>query len=176
VPGEEVDADKLPPRAFDSDIQRAWTRGLFNLYNQSMKMTPELDAQFRSLAEQRIGADPLRYYVWLPLLRVADMWLRPRTEALPLNSRWWEFYEDPKDSVIGGALGAANLALIVLAVIGAIRGQVRFAGTMLVWIVLRSAFLSTLENPEPRYVLECYPAVLVLAAAVFQRDKLPPQK
>ena len=176
VPGEEVDAGKLPPRAFDSDIQRAWTRGLFNLYNQSHKITPELDAQFRSLAEQRIAADRLRYYLWLPLLRVADMWLRPRTEALPLNSRWWEFREDPKDSALGGVLGAANLALVLLAVIGALRGHVRFAGTMLVWIVLRSVFLSTLENPEPRYVLECYPAVLVLAAAAFQRAKLPSQE
>ncbi len=177
VPGEEVDADKLPSRAFDSDLQRAWTHGLFKLYNQSQKMTPELDAQFRSLAEQRIAADRLRYYVWLPLLRVVDMWLRPRTEALPLNSRWWEFREDPKDSAIGGALGAANLVLIVLAVLGALRGQVRFAGTMLVWIVLRSAFLSTLENPEPRYVLECYPAVLVLAAAAFRsKEKISTQR
>jgi len=169
VPGEPVDASKLPDRAFDSALQRAWTRGLFNLYNQSQKLTPELDAQFRSLAEQRITAAPLRYYVWLPLLRVADMWLRPRTEALPLNSRWWEFREDPKDAAIGGALGLANLFLMVLAVVGATRGHVRFAGTLLLFIVLRSAFLSTLENPEPRYVLECYPAVLVLAAAAFRR-------
>jgi len=28
-----------------------------------------------------------------------------------------------------------------------------------------SAFLLTLENPEPRYTLECYPAVIVFAAA-----------
>lgn len=172
VPGDEADAGKLPDRAFDSEIQRAWTRGLFRVYNESHKMTPELDAQFRSLAGQRIAASPLRYYLWLPLLRVTDMWLRPRTEALPLNSRWWEFREDPKDSALGVALGLANLALVVLAVLGALRGDVRFAGVMLVWIVLRSAFLATLENPEPRYVLECYPALLVLAAAAFRKDKV----
>lgn len=171
VSGEEIDAGKLPARAFDSELERQWTFALFNIYNRTLKMTPELDAQFRSLAGERIAAHPVRYYVWLPGLRVLDMWLRPRTEALPLNSRWWEFRDDPRDAAIGSALGAANLALIVLAVIGAVRGNVRFAGVMLVWIVLRSAFLSTLENPEPRYVLECYPAVLVLAAAVFQKRK-----
>ena len=171
MPGEEADVNNLPSRAFDSDMQRAWTRGLFRLYNESQKITPELDAQFRSLAEQRIAEHPLRYYVWLPTLRVADMWLRPRTEALPINSRWWEFRVDPGDAAIGCALGAANLALIVLAVIGAARRQVRFAGLMLVWIVLRSAFLSSVENPEPRYVLECYPAVMVFAAAVFGRKE-----
>jgi hypothetical protein len=31
-------------------------------------------------------------------------------------------------------------------------------------------FLGTLENPEPRYTLECYPAVIVMAAA-FLIDK-----
>ncbi len=174
VPGEELDAGKLPGRAIDSDVQRMGTQKLFALYNQSYKMSPELDAQFRSLAEERIAANRLRYYVWLPLLRVADMWLRPRTEALPLNSRWWEFREDPKDATLGSALGAANLALLVLAIMGAGRGNVRFAGLMLLWVVLRSAFLSTLENPEPRYVLECYPAVLVWAAAAFRRNNATP--
>ena len=171
VPGEAVNPDLLPARAFDSDVQRAMTRGLFNVYNQTHKITPELDAQFRALADQRIATNPLRYYVWVPLLRAADLWLRPRNEALPLNSRWWEFREDPKDSAIGCALGAVNLALLVLAVVGAVRGHVRFAGTMLVWIVLRTAFLSSVESPEPRYVLECYPAVMVFAAAVFQREQ-----
>ncbi len=169
VPGEEVDPTLLPPRAFDDEIQRAWTFALFNVYNQDYQMTPELDAQFRSLAEQRVQASLLRYYVLLPSARVLDMWLRPRTEALPLNSRWWELASDPRDSLIGIALGAINLALIGLALLGAFRGDVRPAGFMLVWIVLRCLFLGTLENPEPRYVLECYPAVIVFASAALAR-------
>jgi hypothetical protein len=35
------------------------------------------------------------------------------------------------------------------------------------FILLRTAFLTTLETPEPRYVLMCYPALLALAAHVF---------
>jgi hypothetical protein len=36
---------------------------------------------------------------------------------------------------------------------------------MLLFVLLRSAFLGTLENPEPRYTLECYSFVLLLAGA-----------
>jgi hypothetical protein len=35
------------------------------------------------------------------------------------------------------------------------------------FIVLRTLFLSSLENPEPRYVLECFPVVLALAGCAF---------
>jgi hypothetical protein len=38
-----------------------------------------------------------------------------------------------------------------------------------VFILLRTAFLSTLETPEPRYVLVCFPAIVALAAQVFAR-------
>lgn len=176
IPGEEVDAGLLPSRAFDDPVEQAMTLRLLERYNETCtpcRVTPEIDAEFHRIADQRIERAPFRYYVWLPALRALDMWLRPRTEALPLNSRWWEFRDDPRDAAIGTALGAANLALIVLALLGAARGKVRPAGVMLVWIVLRSAFLATLGNPEPRYVLECYPAVFVFAAAAFPARHKP---
>jgi len=37
------------------------------------------------------------------------------------------------------------------------------------FIVLRTAFLITLETPEPRYVLVCFPALMALGAQVFAR-------
>ena len=55
---------------------------------------------------------PLRYYVWLPLLRIADMWLRPRTETLPSDSRWWEFNDDPKWSALAVGLGVIGLLYV----------------------------------------------------------------
>jgi hypothetical protein len=36
--------------------------------------------------------------------------------------------------------------------------------------VLRSLFLGSLENPEPRYTLECFPAVILAASAWFHRN------
>src|SRR6266852_9531741 len=38
---------------------------------------------------------------------------------------------------------------------------------LLGFVVLRSLFLGTLENPEPRYTLECYPVVLAFAGVAF---------
>jgi len=94
------------------------------------------------------------------------MWFRPRTEMLPLSSRWWEFADDPRDAVLAALWGLINLAFVIAAVMGVIRGpRPRYLGLMLLFIVLRSAFLGTLENPEPRYTLECYPVIFVLGAA-----------
>ena len=57
---------------------------------------------------------------------------------------------------------------------GVVRGpHPRYLALMLLFVLLRSAFLGTLENPEPRYTLECYPVVLVLGAAwISGRRKL----
>jgi hypothetical protein len=45
----------------------------------------------------------------------------------------------------------------------------RWAGLLLSFLLLRSAFLGTVENPEPRYTLECYPAIIVLASSWLGR-------
>jgi len=51
-----------------------------------------------------------------------------------------------------------------------------YSGLLLTFLVLRSAFLGTLENPEPRYTLECFPVVIVLASAWFARhSQVPPE-
>jgi 4-amino-4-deoxy-L-arabinose transferase-like glycosyltransferase len=161
-----VDPGLLPSRAFDNQQEREQTQGIFDDYNKSHVVGPELDARFEQLAKARIRRHPMRYYVWLPALRITDMWLRPRTETLPLNSRWWEFADDTQDSVLATIWGAINLLFIGAAVMGAIRGpRPRFLALMLLFVLLRSAFLGTLENPEPRYTLECYPVVLLLAGA-----------
>ena len=171
VPGDTVDADKLPARAFDSEAAAPADRGLLADYNQVLHVTPELDARFAALAGQRIRQAPLRYYVWLPLVRIADMWLRPRTETLPSDTRWWEFNDDPKWSALAVAMGVIGLLYLGLAAAGLIEAHnIALFGLLLTFLILRSIFLSTLENPEPRYTLECYPVVIVLAAAFLARQ------
>jgi 4-amino-4-deoxy-L-arabinose transferase-like glycosyltransferase len=166
VSGDKVDIDLLPSRAFDSADERGKTRSLLADYNKVLVVNPQLNTRFMELARERIRGNPLRYYVWLPALRIADMWLRPRTEMLPLNSRWWEYGDDTKACVLATLWGVLNLLFIGAAVMGIVRGpRPRYLGMMLLFVALRSAFLGTLSNPEPRYTLECYPVVLLLDAA-----------
>lgn len=165
----KFDIDNLPLRAFDSDDQEDQTEQLFNEYKKTLEITPELDERFAALAAERIHHSPLRYYLGLPLVRIADMWLRPRTELVPVNTRWWEFDDDPKWIAVALIFGAINILYVGAAATGWIKG--RFAapmGMLVMFVVIRSLFLGTLENPEPRYTLECYPVVIVLARAWFQ--------
>ena len=167
VPGTAIDAGRLPSRAFDNPQQQTATAQLIDDYNNLLHISTELDDKFEVIASERIHAHPARYYLWLPVLRIADMWLRPRTEMLPSDSRWWEFNDEPKWSVLAVSLGAINLVYVLCAIMGGV-GSRRTAllGLLLSFLVVRSAFLGTLENPEPRYTLEMYPVVIVLAAAL----------
>ncbi len=170
VPGSDIDFSRLPNRAFDSPEQRRQTSGLFAEYNENHDMEPELDARFAALAEQRVHAAPLRYYVWLPALRIADMWLRPRTELFPSDPRWWEFNDDRVWLAVSIAFGAINLVYVFLSAAGLVHSREVFGiGVFVFFLLLRSGFLGSLENPEPRYTLECYPAVILLASALFHR-------
>jgi Dolichyl-phosphate-mannose-protein mannosyltransferase len=167
VPGDKIDPLKLPSRATEDAAERDATLAVIADYNESKDMTPELDARFEKLAADRIRARPLRYYLVLPALRVTDMWLRPRTETLPPDPRWWEFNDDAKRSFVAVAFGLLNLAYVGAALLALVRRPlaIRWAGLLVGFLLLRSVFLGTLENPESRYTLEGYPAIIVLAAA-----------
>jgi 4-amino-4-deoxy-L-arabinose transferase-like glycosyltransferase len=166
IPGDKVDINNIPTRAFDTPEQRRQTQAILDDYHKILVVNPALNERLMELANDRIRPNPLRYYVWLPALRSLDMWVRPRTELLPLNSRWWEYRDDMHDCVLATLWGMLNLLLLVAAMMGLIRGpRPRYLGMMLLFVVLRSAFLGTLANPEPRYTLECYPVVFLLAGA-----------
>jgi 4-amino-4-deoxy-L-arabinose transferase-like glycosyltransferase len=185
VDGEPVDFHLLPERAFDSRQEYDATQDLVTSYNQQLHVEPDLDAGFEQLAQQRIRHSLFRYYVWLPSLRITSMWLRPRTELLPIETRWWEFGSHPQESTIALAWSALNLFYVLAAMRGwwkwrrvqitrspghQITRSLGLAGvTLVAFIVIRSVFLGTLENPEPRYVLECFPALLALAGGAFAR-------
>ena len=170
VPGDKVDATNLPSRAFDTLEQREKTFHLFAQYNQTLHMTPALDAQFAQLASERIRAHPFRYYICLPLVKIADMWLRPRTELLPPDSRWYEFSDDPQWIALAVGFGVLNLLYVLAAAAGLIRGRpIAWVGLGISYIVLRSLFLGTMENPEARYTLECYPVVILMASGIWRK-------
>jgi hypothetical protein len=87
---------------------------------------------------------------------------------LPIEPRWWTF-DDERESWIAIAYGGLNLLLVAAAIFGFAKFRnVRIYGLLLGFVLLRSVFFSTIENPEPRYTLECFPVILVMAAAAIQ--------
>ncbi len=171
VPGDKIDPRKLPSRALENAPERDSTLALIADYNQDQDLTPELDARFDRLAEDRIHEHPSRYYLVLPMLRVTDMWLRPRTELLPVDPRWWTLNDETKRSITAVGFGLLNLAYVCAALLALIRKTPAIHGLVLLagFVLLRSALLLTIESPEPRYTLECYPVVIICAAACLAK-------
>jgi 4-amino-4-deoxy-L-arabinose transferase-like glycosyltransferase len=173
VPGSKIDPAQLPRRALDTESQQSVTEQVVEAYNNELHVSPDLDKKFDALAAERIRAHPIRYFIGLPLLRILDMWVRPRTEMLPCDSRWWEFNDEPKWSGLAVSLGAINLAYLMCALAGWMRSHdVPLTRLLLLFVILRSFFLGTLENPEPRYTLEMYPIVIIFAAAALSRSQI----
>lgn len=162
-----IDIDDLPSRAFDSPAQYDATSRLLDQYNATTKMTPSLDAAFGRLAAERIAAHPFRYYIWLPAARVADMWLRPRTEAFHLDVFWWRWRDHPRQSAGAMALGLLNLAYLLAALAGALWRRAPYLVLLGACVALRCAVLALIAAPEARYTVEAYPVIIVCAGAAI---------
>jgi hypothetical protein len=163
VPDSPLEIGKLPSRAFDSPAQYAETAAIAADYNTNgYDLTPEIDARFAHLAQQRIAAHPLRSYLWLPLGRVTDMVLRPRVENLDIDLDWWVYRHHHNETLFSWAYAALNALYLGLAAI-ALCLRPRLWLAMLAYIVMRTALLLTVEAPEARYTLEFFPILFPLA-------------
>jgi 4-amino-4-deoxy-L-arabinose transferase-like glycosyltransferase len=168
----------LPPRAFDDAEQLAQTRAVYAAYNAETSASPAFDAAFARIAAERIVAHPLRYYVLMPVARELNMWLRPRTELMKMPLDWWAVQEHPRKSAFEMAYALLNAAYLALALVGLWRwrgskwtGNEAVAAAMIGFVALRCALLLTLDNSEPRYTLECFPVVILLAGYALARGK-----
>ncbi len=163
-----IDLTTLPARAIDNPGQYQETKRLLHDYNAVTTLTPELDARFEQLANERIQVHPVRYYLQLPLLRLINMWLRPRIETFLPELRWWQYAKHPGLTTFAILYGAVNLAYLLAAFAGLLRWP-RLAGAMLAFLLVRSLLLATVEAPETRYTLECFPVLFLLGAAALAR-------
>jgi len=178
--GGTLSMKDLPPRAFDSPQQRAETAAVFAQYNQTTVPAPAIDAAFARIAAERVMAHPARYYVVLPVARELDMWLRPRTELMKLPLDFWNVRAHPGASTEEFAIATLNLAYLLLAIAGFFRwrrhgfsGQGTLAFAMVAFVALRCILLLTLDNSEPRYTLECFPVIILLAGLLFAGKQNP---
>ncbi|HEV2618337.1 MAG TPA: glycosyltransferase family 39 protein [Acidobacteriaceae bacterium] len=191
-PGAPIELGDIPPRAFSagspSASQRLRTRTAQVLadYNatgaDSSEVIPAIDARFAALAAERIRAHPLLYYFVLPVSRVLDMVLRPRTEMMPVSLDWWAWTSHRAQTIFAAAYASLNFAYLAFAGAGFIAWKRRrwqhtiqplpsnsreLAIAMAAAILLRAALLLTIDNSEPRYTLEFFPILFVCASALF---------
>jgi hypothetical protein len=170
---EEIEIDQLPSYAFDSQDEKERVADLIDEYNEALTIDPSLDQGFREIALERTAHHPLRTYVKVPLLRTLTLWFTPRVELLPSSGHLWpvreEWQDDRSDFLITLALTIANGIYVALALGGAWLARRRPGWALLIFYsLIRSLFfVKFVDTPEPRYVLECFPAVIALAAQVF---------
>ncbi len=172
VPGDTLDISKVAGRAFDTPAERKETAALFDEYNDNgFNMTPEIDEGFARLGRERAAGHALRSHVGLPLGRVADMWLRPRVENLPIDLDWWVYAHHHVETRFSWAYAGLNAFYLLLGVAGLCL-RPRMWPWMLAYMLLRSAMLLTVSAPEARYTLECFPMLFALggvAVSAFAR-------
>lgn len=176
---ESIDVEEIPARAFDSPEEKQRVAAILDQYNNDLTLTPEEDAAFSQLASERTTRHPLRTYLWLPAARAVTIWFTPRIELLPVSGHVFPLAQmredDPVDQEVTSLFFVLNLFYVGLGVWGGVwlwrsNPAARVAVAFLVlFIVIRTAFLTTLETPEPRYVLVCFPALIALGAQIFTR-------
>jgi hypothetical protein len=190
--GGRIEYSDLPARAFKLDSPfassnlRKQTAALLDDYNVTTALTAPIDARFNELGAERIRAHPVLYYAGLPLARLLNMILRPRTELTSVPLEWWQWSDHPAQTAFAAAYAALNLAYIAMGLAGFVawrrrawlseasppRAYRELAFAMAASLVLRCALLLTIDNSEPRYTLEFFPVLFVWAGALFATPSL----
>jgi hypothetical protein len=175
---DEILMEDIPSSAFDTQQERDLVATVLEKYNDDLTWTAEEDTVFAELARQRTARHPLRTYLWIPLRRALRIWFTPRIELLPVSGHVfplvYQWEEDPWDQRITILFFLGNVLLVALGLCGA-RKLFKYpaarpaVAVLLTYAIVRTAFLTTLEAPEPRYVLECFPALLAVAAQMAWR-------
>jgi 4-amino-4-deoxy-L-arabinose transferase-like glycosyltransferase len=136
-------------------------------------MTPEIDAAFARIAQERLSRSPFRYYLQLPFRRAISLWFDTHSQYYPFEGELLPFEDLDYDihqqfwlplfaglTWIYTLLGATGAWLLWRS--GNFEAR-RWAVLVSLIVILRIGFFSTLENPEPRYVVELFPFLSVLA-------------
>ena len=178
---EAINLEDIPNVAFDTPEEKDRVAAILETYNDDLTLTAEEDAVFLQLARERTARHPLRTYLWIPLRRAGRIWFTPRIELIPVSGHVFPISymseEDPVDQRITVFYFFLNIFYVALALLGigklwTCRAARLAILLIVVYILVRTAFLTTLETPEPRYTLECFPALLALGAQAFNPRRL----
>ena len=147
----------------------------------SVEMTPEIDAGFAQIARERIARHRFQFYVVLPIKRARTMWFDTHSQYWPFEGTLLPF-EDLDHAT------HQQIWLPLFAGLTALYSLLGLAGAWFLWgsgrfearqwlvlvglaIVLRLILFSSIENPEPRYLVEFFPFLAVLGGIAIGQFK-----
>lgn len=146
------------------------------------EMTPEIDAGFQQIGQERKARSAFRYYILMPLKRAKTLWFDTHSQYYPFNGELLPLSDLDYDihqqywlplfaalTAIYSLLGVLGGLLLLLARNAEARRWVLLACLLM---FIRLGFFATLENPEPRYTVELFPFLIILAGAGLSRIKL----
>ncbi len=185
-----IHVEDMPGHAFDSPEERDHVAALLERYDHparpeanletnsgereddddasepgpSVKMTPEIDAGFRQIADERIGRHPFRHYVGLPLKRAIALWFDTHSQYYPFQGQLFPWSNLDRDahqqywlSLFASLTGLYTaVALIGVLVMWTTRASRRWVVLLALLVAPRLAFLAAQEHPEPRYTVEYF--------------------
>lgn len=150
----------------------------------NVEMTPEIDAGFAQIAQERVAHSRFRYYVKLPLKRALTLWFDTHSQYYPFNGELLPLADLDHDIHQQYWLPLFAGLTWVYTLLGTIGGWLlwrsrdpnarRWVLMAVLLMFLRLGFFATLENPEPRYTVELFPFLILLGAVglatVFRQD------
>lgn len=184
----------MPDYAFDSSEQRDHVAALLERYDNpakpeaspdatdgdddasepapSVKMTPEIDAEFRQIADERIAGHPFRYYVGLPLKRATALWFDTHSQYYPFQGQLFPLSKLDRSArqqywlpLFAFLTGLYSAVALIGAWVMWTRGSRQWVLLVALLILPRLAFLAAQEHPEPRYTVEFF-AFLAAAGGI----------
>ena len=147
----------------------------------NVEMTPEIDAGFAQIGQERVARSRFRYYVVLPARRAMTLWFDTHSqyypfngELLPLADLDHEIHQQYWLPLFAGLTWVYTLLGVVGAWLLWRARNYRWLLLVALLIFLRLGFFAMLENPEPRYTVEIFPLLMLVGAAglatVFRQD------
>jgi 4-amino-4-deoxy-L-arabinose transferase-like glycosyltransferase len=140
--------------------------------DQPVEMTPEIDAGFAQIAKERVAHHPLRYYFLLPVRRGFSLWFDTHSQYYPFEGELLPFEDLDYDIHQQFWLPLFAILTLIYTLLGIAGGWFLWEWRQLearqrvllvaLMIFLRIGFFATLENPEPRYVVEVFPFLSIL--------------
>jgi hypothetical protein len=146
-----------------------------------VEMTPEIDAGFAEIARARVARHRFQFYVGLPIKRARTMWFDTHSQYWPFEGTLLPFEDLDYD-------GHQQIWLPLFAGLTALYTLLGLAGAWFLWgsgklaarqwvllvglaIVLRLILFSSIENPEPRYLVEFFPFLSILGGIAIGQLK-----